>query len=89
MKSYAANALNQYTSILCAPAPLREPFYDFDGNMLTNGVFSYSWDAENRLVEATPLNPTTGAQKVVNRYDYLGRRVQKQVWTWKASGRRT
>jgi hypothetical protein len=48
---YTANALNQYTNILCASAPPREDtlFYDLDGNLLTNGSWSYTWDCENRL----------------------------------------
>ena len=71
--TFNANALNQYTSILCAPAPLREPFYDFDGNMLTNGVFSYSWDAENRLVSVS----SNGNLLVSNKYDYRHRRIRK------------
>ena len=32
--TYTANALNRCAAILCAPAPLREPSYDLDGNML-------------------------------------------------------
>ena len=43
---YFANALNQYTNILCAPASLRLN-HDADGNLLTNGPLACMWDAEN------------------------------------------
>jgi RHS repeat-associated protein len=71
--TYAANAINQYTAILCAPAPLREPSYDRDGNLLTNGVFSYSYDAENRLAAAY----SNSVCVVSNAYDHASRRVLK------------
>jgi YD repeat-containing protein len=36
--------------------------YDADGNLTTNGQFSFAWDAENRLASFTPLpgTPTNG-----------------------------
>jgi YD repeat-containing protein len=30
--------------------------YDFDGNVLSDGRWNYTWDGENRLVSATSLN---------------------------------
>ena len=73
--TYTANAFNQYTAILCTPAPLREPSYDLDGNMLTNGVWSYTWDCENRLTTVY----SNSVCAVSNAYDYMSRRVTK--WT--------
>ena len=67
---YEANALNQYTSILPADETLA---YDADGNMISDGTLSYSWDAENRLVEVR----SNDVAIVQNAYDYLGRRVRK------------
>jgi RHS repeat-associated protein len=43
-------------------------------------VLQLKWDAENRLVSHAPDNPEAGDQKVT--YDYLGRRVEKQVFDW-------
>lgn len=45
---------------------------------------AYTWDAENRL---TRVGPAAGREAVDDiqltfRYDYLGRRVEKQVSTW-------
>ena len=45
--AYSANELNQYTIISNTVRVL--PVHDDDGNMLTNGVWSYVWDGENRL----------------------------------------
>ena len=73
--SYTANNLNQYTSV----AASTNLAYDADGNLTSDGHFSYSYDAENRLIAAYPLLPVVGSLAVVNRYDHKHRRVQKIV----------
>ena len=73
--SYAANCLNQYTSVSTGASPV----YDADGNMTGDGTFVYSYDAENRLVSAYPVLPFVGSIAVENRYDHRHRRVQKIV----------
>ena len=47
--------------------------YDSNGNMTTNGVFSYVWDCENRLTEVWK----NGVLVQSNRYDGLWRRREK------------
>ncbi|WP_027359662.1 RHS repeat domain-containing protein [Desulforegula conservatrix] len=42
----------------------------------------YSYDAENRLVEASPQNPQQGSVKSTYIYDYMGRRAQKTLFTY-------
>jgi len=42
----------------------------------------YAWDAENRLTSVTPTAPQAGDKKLVFAYDYLGRRIEKQVFDW-------
>jgi hypothetical protein len=44
----------------------------------------YTWDGENRLIKVEPMGSAlvNGAKKVEFVYDYLGRRVQKKVWTY-------
>ena len=43
--TYTSNNLNQYTSI-----DITTPTYDYDGNMLTNGLgWAFAWDAESRI----------------------------------------
>jgi RHS repeat-associated protein len=71
---YEANALNQYASVLPSAGT---PAYDADGNMISDGILSYSWDAENRLVEVR----SNAAVIVQNAYDYLGRRIRKATAT--------
>jgi RHS repeat-associated protein len=70
---YLSNALNQYTNISYGQGSSL-PSYDADGNMLTNGDWTYTYNGENRLTTAS--NATT----VVNfKYDYMGRRFEKSV----------
>ncbi|MEO5960089.1 MAG: RHS repeat-associated core domain-containing protein, partial [Opitutaceae bacterium] len=64
-------------------AALQNFTYDLDGNITSDGIWDYTWDAENRLI----LMETTADAQLYNfphkliefRYDYLGRRVQKRV----------
>jgi RHS repeat-associated protein len=73
--TYLSNALNPYTNILCAPAPLREeiPAYDLDGNLTNYNGWTFAWSGENRLIQAS------NAQHLVTyAYDYQGRMVAKQ-----------
>lgn len=64
--------------------------YDEDGNIKTDGRWSYEWDAENRLsaLETRSIAFAAGAprQRIEFRYDYLGRRVQKRVANWSGPG---
>jgi len=56
--------------------------YDDDGNLLSDGRFNYSWDGENRLVAAETLSTLPSSVprvKVEFEYDYMSRRVSKQV----------
>ena len=77
--TYAANNLNQYSSIVCGSASPCEPAYDADGNMTGDYAFSYSYDAENRLLSVTSAEETNGAFRVINAYDHRNRRIGKTV----------
>ena len=80
--SYTANNLNQYTSIFHESGVLCEnhaPQYDADGNLTEDGKYSYTYDAENRLVSATPLTPFQGDLSILNTYDHRHRRILKRV----------
>jgi len=55
--------------------------YDNDGNLLSDGRFTYTWNGENRLVSAVE----TGKQKIDFIYDYQGRRINKKVYSWNGS----
>ena len=60
-----------------------EPFaYDLDGNLTGDGHWTYTWDAENRLVSMTNINSSVGPQQGLKfEYDWQGRRIHKQVWS--------
>ncbi len=64
-------------------AALQSFTYDHDGNMTSDGVWDYSYDAENRLVsmQTTSLAASYGFPNrlLEFRYDYASRRVQKRV----------
>ena len=70
---YTANNLNQYTSILRDSVSPWEPSYDTDGNLLSDGVFTFTYDAANRLKTVS----TNGILVLTNFYDAKSRRVRK------------
>lgn len=55
--------------------------YDPDGNLTSDGVWNYTYDAENRLHSMVNAIPeANGAVNTIQfTYDYLGRRVEKSV----------
>lgn len=65
--------MNQYTAIT---NPAQDPTYDDDGNMLNDGTWTFTWDAENRMKSAT-----NGTQTLEFTYDYLSRRVEKKIYS--------
>jgi RHS repeat-associated protein len=70
-RTYTSNQLNQYTAI---DAPATNPTYDFDGNMLNDGTWAFTWNGENRIITATQ-----GASVIDYKYDYFGRRIERKV----------
>ena len=67
--NYTANNLNQYTAV-----GTDTPTYDTNGNLLAQGGWTYTYDAQNRLTSAS--NGTTNATFV---YDPLNRRVTQTI----------
>lgn len=56
--------------------------YDDDGNLTDDGVWTYTWDAENRLTRLTsslPYGFGLPRRRLDFKYDWLGRRVEKRV----------
>lgn len=58
-------------------------YYDLDGNLTNDGRWTYTWDAENRLVQQESLSsaPTASKFRLEFGYDSKGRRIQKLVST--------
>jgi RHS repeat-associated protein len=71
-KQYIQKKSGSYT----VPKREQTPTYDPDGNMLTNGDWAYTWNGENRLIVAESTD-----KRLEFTYDYMGRRVSKQVYT--------
>ena len=55
-------------------------YYDADGNLTNDGRWTYTWDAENRLVTMTPNTSAGPRNSLKFTYDSQGRRIRKQVW---------
>jgi RHS repeat-associated protein len=72
-RAYAANGLNQYTT--AGPASFA---YDGNGNLTSDGTYTYGYDAENKLVSASTSGGTTLT------YDPLGRLYQTSSATYGA-----
>jgi RHS repeat-associated protein len=54
--------------------------YDLDGNLTSDGRWTYAWDAENRLIQMV-ARTSVGPQQIIKfEYDSQGRRIHKQVW---------
>ena len=61
--------------------------YDADGNLTQDGKWTYTWDAENRLLRMTSLTsqPDASRLKLDFAYDNKWRRIKKIVSTWDGS----
>ena len=78
--TYATNSLNQYTSATENNTQLSFA-YDLDGSMTYRPVDATSgwtqiWNGENRMVETYK-----GTDRLTFKYDYMGRRVEKCVYS--------
>ena len=78
--AYTTNRLNQYTS--ATEDSVHLPFsYDLDGSMTyrpvdATGGWTQTWNCENRMVETFK-----GNDRLTFKYDYMGRRVEKCVYS--------
>ena len=85
LTNYYANSLNQYTQTVQSSIAKDNFTYDEDGNLtsISSGdlITKYTYNAENRLIAVEPENPTNGDKKLQFKYDYMGRRVLKQIYT--------
>jgi len=62
--------------------------YDADGNLISDGRWTYAWDGENRLTNMmrNVESPAGARQQLTFEYDAEGRRIRKQYWTNSGSG---
>ncbi len=77
--AYAAG-LESVTGNAFVPKTQELFYHDADGNLANDGRWTYTWDAENRLVKMTP-NTGVGPQISLKfEYDWQSRRIRQQVW---------
>lgn len=67
--NYTTNGLNQYTRV-----DWRALTYDDNGNLTGDGIWTFAYDAENRLISASKAGITATYE-----YDPIGRRSAKVV----------
>ena len=67
--SYSTNNLNQYTEVNGIAY-----IYDANGNLTSDGTWSYTYDYEDRLISATD-----GITQATYTYDAFGRRIKKTI----------
>jgi len=58
--------------------------HDPDGNRTSDGRWTYTWDAENRLlrVQSRSDTPQGSWRRVEWQYDAFGRRSRQTTWNW-------
>lgn len=71
---------------LIFPANSQVLTYDADGNLSFDGIWSYQWDGENRLISMTMTNVSGIANsnrlRLQFAYDSMGRRIEKVLSAW-------
>jgi RHS repeat-associated protein len=71
------------------PAYTQTNAYDADGNLTSDGIWTYEWDAENRLAALSMTNianvPSSNRFRLEFAYDYQGRRISKLIKVWSGS----
>lgn len=65
--------------------------HDDDGNLTSDGRWTYTWDGENRLIALETVSAVAAAlptlkQRLEFSYDAQGRRIGKVLKLWNASG---
>ena len=84
--SIAASSGGSSTGKLLWPAASESPTYDDDGNLLSDSLWTYTWNGENRLVAMQSQGgvATDFRYRLEFIYDWMGRRIQKVSKTWDA-----
>ncbi len=81
-----SDAISEQSGAVFVPAAGVSYSYDSDGNLLSDDRWTYTWNGENRLVamESSEASILSGAPvlRLEFAYDYLGRRVAKNVFEW-------
>lgn len=78
------DAVTQIDGHIYLPKNAEVYTYDADGNLASDGRWTYTWDAENRLTSMTAIGsaPVAAKRKLEFSYDCMGRRIQRKVYIW-------
>jgi YD repeat-containing protein len=71
----SANPLNQYSNLT----------YNGRGDVTNDGTYSYTYDANDRMISITPDSLHPGSLQLQYGYDGQGRRLWKDVYWWDSS----
>jgi RHS repeat-associated protein len=85
----AGNTTNQTWRVDNGPAGTVVPTHDIEGNVLTDGTRTYTWDAKNRMASVTQAVQPTGTATWAFTYDGGNRRIREtkagaevKQWVW-------
>ena len=72
------------TGHVFVPTNIATTTHDLDGNLIADRRWSYTWDAENRLIRMETSTSNSSAnlprERIDFRYDAFWRRTEKVVW---------
>ena len=77
----SVSGVSSVTGNVWVPQTPESYTYDDDGNTLTDGRWTYTWDAENRLIRLVARTATGPQQRLDFEYDHQGRRIRKTVYS--------
>ena len=82
-----ADIVSTKTGNVLVPQTPESFTYDADGNTTSDGRFTYTWDAENRLIATESLTTAPASSRVRQEWIHLpdGRWAQRVISTWDGS----
>jgi RHS repeat-associated protein len=88
-RAVIATGTSVVTRLAAVPRTPETISYDADGNLTQDGLWSYTWDGENRLTRIqTATNLVADSmqwRRIECSYDAMSRRVRKQLYRWTGS----
>ena len=70
--------IQKASSSYTVPKAVTSPTYDTDGNMTSDGEWTYTYNGENRPITVINADNT---KKFEYKYDYMGRRIEEKYYT--------
>ena len=83
-----SNGGQNVSGAIFVPEDAEDFDYDDDGNLIKDGRWHYTWDAENRLIQMHTITgvPANAARRLEFEYDYQGRRIAKKTFDQASGG---